>query len=77
MGCPTRRPEPIEAHDAGMHTNTQTTEPLRVTLAGPAGETWTAIGGGETLDDAIDFAIASAPTDTRWRAVSWAPLFGD
>jgi hypothetical protein len=52
-------------------------EALRVTLAGPNGETWSAIGGGETLEDALEFAVASAPTDTRWCVVRWTPLFGE
>jgi hypothetical protein len=54
-----------------------TTDALRVELEGPRGERWTAIGGGETLGDALEFAVASAPTDTRWCVVEWAPLFGD
>jgi hypothetical protein len=54
-----------------------TTDALRVELEGPHGERWTAIGGGETLGDALEFAVASAPTDTRWCVVEWAPLFGD
>jgi len=54
-----------------------TTDALRVELEGPHGERWTAIGGGETLGDALEFAVASAPSDTRWRVVEWVPLFGD
>ena len=54
-----------------------TTDALLVELKGPQGERWTAIGGGETLGDALEFAVASAPTDTRWCVVDWAPLFGD
>ena len=50
---------------------------LRVDLEGPDGERWTAIGGGETLGEALEFAVASAPSDTRWRVVGWVPLFGD
>jgi hypothetical protein len=52
-------------------------DPLRVSLAGPNGETWSAIGGGETLADALEFAVASAPSDTRWRVVRWTPVYGD
>ena len=58
----------------GTITNT---DALRVSLEGPDGETWSAIGGGETLADALEFAVASAPNDTRWRVVRWAPVFGD
>jgi hypothetical protein len=50
---------------------------LQVTLEGPRGERWTAVGGGETLGDALEFAVASAPTGVRWRVVDWAPVYGD
>jgi hypothetical protein len=53
------------------------TDVLRVTLAGPAGERWAAIGGGPTVGDALAFAVASAPADTAWRIVGWADLYGD
>ena len=53
------------------------TDVLRVELRGERGERWTAIGGGETLSDALEFAVASAPSDTRWCVVAWTPLFGD
>jgi hypothetical protein len=53
------------------------TDALLVTLAGPKGESWTAIGGGETLGDALEFAVASAPTDVRWCVVGWTPLYGE
>ena len=48
-----------------------------MSLEGPHGEQWSAIGGGETLGEALDFAVASAPSDTRWRVVGWTPLYGD
>jgi hypothetical protein len=63
----------LEAQDACMDT----TDALQVTLEGPKGERWTAIGGGETLGDALEFAVASAPTDVRWCVVRWAPLYGE
>ena len=50
---------------------------LRVTLEAPSGESWVAIGGGESVDDAIEFAVASAPAETRWRVVGWRDVFGD
>jgi hypothetical protein len=50
---------------------------LQIELEGPNGEHWTAVGGGESLGDALEFAVASAPTNVRWRVVHWAPLFGD
>ena len=54
-----------------------TTDALKVELMGKDGERWTAVGGGETLGDALEFAVASAPSDTRWCVVAWAPLYGD
>jgi hypothetical protein len=50
---------------------------LRVTLEAPTGEWWIAIGGGESRDDALAFAVASAPAETRWRVVGWRAVFGD
>jgi hypothetical protein len=50
---------------------------LRVRLEGPAGESWSAVGGGQTVGDALAFAVASAPADTAWRIVGWAPVYGD
>jgi hypothetical protein len=58
--------KPLRASDA-----------LRVTLEGPSGERWTAIGGGSSVGDALAFAVASAPADTAWRVVGWADVFGD
>jgi hypothetical protein len=55
----------------------QTTDALQIDLEGPNGERWTAVGGGETLGDALEFAVACAPADVRWRVVGWAPLYGD
>ena len=42
---------------------------LRVTLEAPTGEWWVAIGGGESVDAALEFPVASAPAETRWRVV--------
>jgi hypothetical protein len=50
---------------------------LRVTLEAPSGESWVTIGGGESVDDALEFAVASAPAETRWRVVGWRDVFGD
>jgi hypothetical protein len=50
---------------------------LKVTLEAPTGERWVAIGGGESLDDALEFAVASAPADTLWRVLGWGDVFGD
>jgi hypothetical protein len=50
---------------------------IRVTLEAPSGERWDAIGGGESLDAAIEFAVASAPAETRWRVLAWRHVYGD
>jgi hypothetical protein len=72
MGLATRRHSAALLHDGAMNT-----EALQVSLEGPHGERWVAVGGGETLGDALEFAVASAPSDTRWRVVDWTPLYGD
>jgi hypothetical protein len=50
---------------------------IRVSLRTPAGERWDAIGGGDSLDAALEFAVASAPEDRRWRVVGWRDVFED
>jgi len=53
------------------------TDALRVSLEGPVGERWSAVGGGDSVGDALEFAIASAPAGTAWRIVGWTPVYGD
>lgn len=50
---------------------------LMVDLASPDGRTWWAIGVGDTLSEALAFAVESCPTDATWRAISWNDLYGD
>lgn len=50
---------------------------LMVEFSSHDGRTWQAIGGGETLADAIAFAHRSCPTDATWQPVSWTDLYGD
>jgi hypothetical protein len=50
---------------------------IKVTLEGPTGERWDAIGGGESVDAALDFAVSSAPAETRWRVLGWSNVYGD
>jgi hypothetical protein len=50
---------------------------LAVALEGPAGERWSAIGGGDTLEDALAFALDSSPEGIAWRVVWWSDLYGD
>ncbi|MDX6468166.1 MAG: hypothetical protein QOI27_3206, partial [Gaiellaceae bacterium] len=44
---------------------------------GACGARWTAVGGGDTVGEAVEFALASAPAGVRWRVVGWADAFGD
>jgi len=53
------------------------TKLLTVQLEGPDGAQWTAIAGGTTVAETLEFAVASAPMGVRWRVVSWSELYGD
>ena len=50
---------------------------LMVEFTSPDGRAWQAIGGGDTLADAIDFARDSCPTHTTWQPLRWDDLYGD
>jgi hypothetical protein len=50
---------------------------LVVEFTSPDGRTFQAIGGGDTLADAVAFAQDSCPTDATWRPISWSNLYGD
>jgi hypothetical protein len=50
---------------------------VAVELAEVDGARWSALGGGETLEDAIDFACQSAPNGRAWRVVGVADLYGE
>ena len=73
MGCPTRRSPGPGAHHPGMSSQ----KIIRVSLRDPDGDWWDAIGGGDSVDAALDFALASAPQDRRWRVVSWRDVYSD
>jgi hypothetical protein len=88
MGVPTTRSAGPAAHHLPMSAVRITEidaytapfrpgDPLRVTLEGPSGERWSAIGGGDSLADALAYAVASAPAEVKWRVVGWADLFGN
>jgi hypothetical protein len=90
MGFSTTRSPTARKHHALMRSITVTqidaaayarplhsTDALRVRLEGPAGESWTSVGGGATVGDALAFAVASAPADTLWRIVGWSSVYGD
>jgi hypothetical protein len=73
MGFPTTRSQPPGAHHAHMSTQ----RIIKVSLQAQTGERWDAIGGGGSVDEAIEFAVASAPNDRRWRVVAWRDVYGD
>jgi hypothetical protein len=50
---------------------------IRVSLRSPDGERWDALGGGDSVDAALEFALESAPADRRWRVVGWRSVYGD
>ena len=50
---------------------------LCVEFSSPDGRGWQAIGGGDTLADAIAFAQDSCPTHTTWEPVHWHDVYGD
>ena len=50
---------------------------FEVTLLDAHGAEWHAIGGGATINEALAFAVASAPPGRNWRPVHWRELYGD
>jgi hypothetical protein len=50
---------------------------LMVEFASPDGRAWQAVGGGDTVAEAIAFASDSCPTDATWHAVGWNDLYGE
>jgi hypothetical protein len=49
---------------------------LNVVFESNDGERRSAIGGGDSLDDAIAFARDSVPGDRHWRVIRFGQLFG-
>jgi hypothetical protein len=50
---------------------------LNVEFRSPNGRSWRAVGGGDTLEDAIAWARESCPPATGWELVGWDRLYGD
>jgi hypothetical protein len=50
---------------------------LNVDFASTAGEEWSAIGGGNSLPDAIAAARDALPAGLDWELVRWNHLYGD
>ena len=50
---------------------------ISVEFEGDGGARWSAIGGGDTLRQALAFAREALPSGRRWRVARWNHLFGD
>jgi hypothetical protein len=50
---------------------------LTVEFRSPEGRSWKAIGGGDTLAAAIEWARESCPRGATWQPVGWEDLYGD
>ena len=48
-----------------------------VTLLDEHGAEWEAIGGGATVNEALAFAVASAPAGRAWHPAYWVELYAD
>ena len=50
---------------------------LNATFESPAGEQRTALGGGESVAEAIGAARGELPSGVDWTLVRWSHAFGD
>jgi hypothetical protein len=50
---------------------------LNVDFASATGDEWSAIGGGDSLPDAIAAARDALPAGLHWELVGWNHLYGD
>jgi hypothetical protein len=75
LGGPARRPR-LEVLPGGRG-RPASRYVFEVTLLDADGAEWTAIGGGATVNEALAFAVASAPPGRNWRPVHWLELYGD
>lgn len=50
---------------------------LAVTFSGPGGESYSAIGIGATVEDALAWARESTPAGTTWLASGWSDVYGN
>ena len=69
------RDDPLRDRRRCRATNPRTLV-LAVHLADDVHE-WRAIGGGATVEEALAFAIESAPDGPQWRVINWNHLYGD
>jgi hypothetical protein len=66
----------IEFHPAAPRLAPVRQQLLTVTFKSTAGRTWSAVGGGATVAEAIEAARESLPGGT-WVAVAWDDLYGE
>ena len=64
---------PVAPDAAAGHFNAHL---LNVTFEAPGSERRSAIGGGESIPDAIAAARAELPAGT-WTLARWSPLYGE
>ncbi len=50
---------------------------LAVEFRSTDGRSWSAIGGGDTVAAALDWARECRPDDTSWELLGWEDLYGD
>jgi hypothetical protein len=50
---------------------------LAVEFRSSDGRSWSAIGGGDTVAAALDWARECCPDDTSWELLGWEDLYGD
>ena len=50
---------------------------LAVDFEAHGGRRWSAVGGGQTVDDAIAFARDGLPGGFAWQLVGWDYLYGE
>ena len=65
---PSRSAQPRAAYNAYL---------LNVDFETPDGEQWSAIGGGESVAEAIAAARQSLPAGSDWDVTRWNALYGD
>jgi hypothetical protein len=50
---------------------------LNVDFEAPGGERWSAVGGGESVTEAIAAARDALPAEPAWSLSAWNHLYGD
>jgi hypothetical protein len=78
LSTPTRL-RPLSFGAVNLHGKPAATRQhvLMVEFTSTDGRRWQAIGGGDTLADAIAFAHDSCPADATWNPAGWNDAYGD